>query len=103
MNQEQLLDHFRSMTLPYEKRIIDQDFRKQEFLVEELMNLVKKDFLSFTSSYPEAGKEWHILYRVFFSQLLGIAEDKFYDRLKPKLEEFSHATVDCILQLQEKD
>ncbi|MBF0777857.1 hypothetical protein [Streptococcus cuniculi] len=100
MNQEQLLTHFQDMILPYEKRIVGQHFLRQESLIEELIKLTKNEFFSFVSDYPEAGQEWHLLERIFFSQLLGIVEDRTYSSLKPKLLQFSYATIDSIIKLR---
>lgn len=101
MNQEDLLAHFQNIIFPYERQILGQSFNKQEYLIEELIKLVKKEFLSFTSVKPEARERWHILERIFFSQLLGLIENKNYNELKRKLKEFSYTIVEFIIDLQD--
>lgn len=58
-----------------------------------------KKFLKFSSQSSKAREEWHIIERIFFSQLLGLIKDKSYDELKYKLKEFNRAITNTLLKL----
>lgn len=98
MNFEELSNYFSDIILSYHRPLITANlFSKQESLIEELIQKVKQEFQSLTSTSPNANEKWSAIEHIFHTQLLGLVEDKSYDELKSKLYEFSQAVVTTIL------
>ncbi|WP_065355000.1 hypothetical protein [Streptococcus dysgalactiae] len=102
MTEKELMNHFTNFILPYQRRVIDQPPLKQEYIVEEMFEQVEKEYQGFTSTNPIAKEKWHVIKNSFFSQIIGLIEDKSFDELNQKLHQLSNVIVESILELYEE-
>ncbi|HEL2324006.1 TPA: hypothetical protein TZN99_001318 [Streptococcus suis] len=96
MEADELFNHFNNIIMSYERKLVGPNLNTQGAMIEELIQLVKKEFFRFVPDNSQTGEEWLTIERVFFSLLLGVVEDKNYTELNSKLEKFSYTVVEVI-------